>query len=369
MSGERRAWGWHAHLRAGGTTPWVEWEGEADPVGRFLPGAQQLELLRRLHLSGTTTSVLTERVLAAGAPGRGRPDLELVGAARDRRFGPRPVDPAALPDDELVRVASGLLAEDLSGEDLPDPEPAAPARRSWLRRGPGPVHYRLVGDPWPATRAREQLVAQGRPPGGRDERVVVVGGDLAGMLVDLWLARCFSSGTASWPEWLDAATGRRTPPRRADLARVARYWRGEVGDDRLRVVLDPAALPGLLDAPGLTPPPPVSAAAGELARRVGEVLGVLVERPVRVRLLREHLLPQLTGSGGPPLVVPESRYAWVRQQAERLHRTLGEEGYPVVGDLDVLLRPPGNGVDAPRDGDVLDLALRLLHENATGGVG
>ncbi len=46
--------GWVAHLRAGGTTPWLEWTdpGAGDePAGRALPGAQQLELLRRINLA------------------------------------------------------------------------------------------------------------------------------------------------------------------------------------------------------------------------------------------------------------------------------------------------------------------------------
>ena len=51
--------------------------------------------------------------MAASAPGRGRPDLELVGVDAERRFGPPAVDPADLSDDELLRVATGLIAEDL----------------------------------------------------------------------------------------------------------------------------------------------------------------------------------------------------------------------------------------------------------------
>ncbi|MBO0846512.1 MAG: hypothetical protein J2P22_13965, partial [Nocardioides sp.] len=50
---EAQAWGWVAHLRDGGTTPWSDWREPASPdhdPGPFLPGAQQLELLRRVNL-------------------------------------------------------------------------------------------------------------------------------------------------------------------------------------------------------------------------------------------------------------------------------------------------------------------------------
>ena len=114
-TGRARAWAWIAHLREGGTTPWRDWSSfSADDQGRYLPGAQQLELLRRLNLAGHPSPALVERVLAASAPGRGRPDLELVGVDETRRFGPPAVDPAELSDDELLRVATGLLALDLA---------------------------------------------------------------------------------------------------------------------------------------------------------------------------------------------------------------------------------------------------------------
>ncbi|WP_296601810.1 hypothetical protein, partial [Nocardioides sp.] len=143
--GVRRAWGWVAHLEAGGTTPWRDWSQEGRPGGRVLPGAQQLELLRRLNLAGGPSPRLAARVLEASAPGRGRPDLELEGAVDALAFGPPPVDPAALPDDELLRVAAGLIAEDLAHEG-PQEGPPERAAVAWpLRRRRH--RYRLVGDP------------------------------------------------------------------------------------------------------------------------------------------------------------------------------------------------------------------------------
>ena len=56
--GEQRAWGWVAHLRDGGTTPWQAWKGQGESRGRYLPGAQQLELLRRLNQAGRPSAAL-----------------------------------------------------------------------------------------------------------------------------------------------------------------------------------------------------------------------------------------------------------------------------------------------------------------------
>jgi hypothetical protein len=63
-AGVARAWGWVAHLRTGGTTPWSQWQDPAPPAeqgGRYLPGAQQLELLRRLNLLGPPPAELAGR--------------------------------------------------------------------------------------------------------------------------------------------------------------------------------------------------------------------------------------------------------------------------------------------------------------------
>lgn len=361
--GLRRAWGWHAHLRAGGSSPWRDWSGEAEPAGPRLPGAQQLELLRRLNASGRPSSRLADRVLAASAPGRGRPDLELLGAVPPRRFGPPPADPGELAADELIRVVTGVLAEDLVAAGVPDPVPGR--RRPWRTR------YRLVGDPWLAEPIRAALAARGRPSGGRGAPVVVLGTDLASMLVDAWTARCFAQGAPTWTGWLAGAAARGAVPPRADLVRTVRFWSEEVGRARVRVVLDPAALPRLLGVRrGRLPhPPAVSADAADLARRTGAVLGLLVPAPRRTVLLRGALLPRLAAAGGPGLSIPVGRQAWVREHAERMSAALVADGYPVVGDLDALLPRPRAGVEAPSEDGVLELALRLLLEDGNGRVG
>lgn len=360
IGAERRAWGWVDHLRAGGTTPWADWTGEGSRTGVWLPGAQQLELLRRLHVAGRPSPELVERVLTASAPGRGTPDLELVGASEEKPFGPRPVDPADLPDAELVRVATNLLAEDLVAAGPPAPRPA-PYVHPWRTR------YRVVGDPWLADPVRESLVRRGRPPGGRGAVVLVLGADLATMLTDAWTARALSEGCPPWRAWLEPFTATPRVPPRVDLVRAAATWERRVGHARVRVVLDPAELPRLLGVRRPLPARPRLSADGvDLARRVAAVLGLLVLPPARAELLRGTLLPRLVGAGGSPLQVPVEHAAWVGERAARMRDRLLRAGYAVHGDPDRLVPPDAAfgsvGAAGPTDAGVLDLAVRLLLE-------
>jgi hypothetical protein len=369
--GVRRAWGWVAHLHDGGTTPWCDWSGEAPSRGRVLPGAQQLELLRRLNLAGTPTTVLAGRVLAASAPGRGRPDLELAGAVEPLAFGPSPIDPADLPDEELVRVATSLLADDVVAAGLPPHRP--PGRvRPWRTR------YRIVGDPALAEPIRAELTARGRPPGGRGSVVLVVGTDLGQMLVDAWTSRCFDEGAPTWRDWLGATVQRPGVPPRVDLVQAARTWSEKVGPERVRIVLDPAAVPRLVGVRrALTPPAEVSADGVELARGVAAVLGLLVPRDRRRALLRQTLRPRLAAVPGPPLAVPPEHAPWLQRRAVRMREALLRAGYAVHGDPDILLpdigqddptSPTGHVVD-PSDAGTLRLAVRLLLDGDRAGEG
>jgi hypothetical protein len=365
---QRRAWGWVGHLRAGGTTPWADWSAEGVRAGRFLPGAQQLELLRRLNAAAGRSGVpedLAARVLDASAPGRGRPDLELVGADAPSPFGPRPVDPVDLPDDELVRVAVSVLADDLVAAGVPPP-PAATWARPWRRA------YRLVGDPVLADQLRAQLVARGRPPGGVASRILVLGAPADLMLADAFEARALDTGAPPWEEWLAALVERDELPPRADLAAVARAWARRAAPDRVRIVLDPAEVPRLVGVRRpLATPIRLSAEAVELARRVAAVLGLLVDPGRRAVLLRRTLGPRLRGLGGPALAVPEQHRAWVTERAERMRGGLSRAGYPVEGgDLDgVLPAFPSGGVEHAVERGVLDLAVGLLLGAPAGGAG
>jgi hypothetical protein len=361
VTGPARAAAWVAHLREGGTTPWAEWTGTVDgPTPPVLPGAQQLELLRRVNQRAAVPDALVERVLTASAAGRGRPDLELVGARPASDFGPPPVDPADLPAEELLRVAALLLAEDLAAEGDPDDRHDRPddlgrllgdAARRMKRSGRGPwlrpwrTKYKLVGDPWRADALRRDLVARGRPPGGRGALVLVVADDLATMLGDLWTDRCFSTGVAvpAWGPWLDALAGSRRIARGADPVLVAATWSERVGRERVRIVLDETQLPAVLGVPRLTPRPAVSAEAAELARLVAKALGLRVTPDVGRRILRERLLPRLVGQPGhpgAPLAVPPEHHRWIHRRSVRMRDAVRAGDYPVVGEVDGLVSRP-----------------------------
>ncbi len=384
--GRARAWGWVAALRAGSTTPWAQWAessgGTAPPAGRDLPGAHQLELVRRVNLAGGSSRPggrdLVERILAASPTGRGLPDRDLVGAVPERSWGLPPVDPGALGDDDLLPVAARLVAEDLlaGGPTTHAPTPAARlaalprrvVRRLGRRRG-----HQVVGAPWLAWTARNELMRRGRPLGGPahpHHTVVVVGRDPATMLVDAYTARAFDTGGPAWERWLRSGPGG-SLPRRADLAAVAESWSRTTPRDRFVVVVDPAALPHALDLPDrararLTPARP-TAAAVDLARRVAPPLGLWVDHAERRRLLRRRLLPLLLADAevhpGPPLGLPAALEPRVRRRAERVRERVRAAGYPVAGDLERLAPDPGGTASTgtcPDDAEVLALAIRLL---------
>lgn len=360
-AGLPRAWGWVAHLRAGGTTPWTSWTGTGEVRGRLLPGAQQLELLRRINRWGVPGPVLADRVLRASVPGRGVRDLQLVGVA-DSAFGPRPVDPSALPAGELIRVATDVIAEDLVAAGTP-PVPRTPRPRPWPRRH----HYELGGDPELADPVRAGLIARGRPPGGRGCDVVLLAAPVDRMLAHAWTYRAFTTGAPSWPAWTrQLAQGDRLPGR-VDLLQQARDWARIAGRSRIHVVLDPAELPAVL---GVRRPPPLPAdppaAVPDLGRRVAAVLGLHVPRQERSALLRRRLRPTLAGSTGPSLLVPAAQSAWVQAQARALTDGLIRAGYAVHGDPSSLFPGARAGVTAPEDDATLELAARLLLSGALG---
>jgi len=353
-AGVARAWGWVAHLRAGGTTAWSRWHEPAPPAqqsGRYLPGAQQLELLRRLTIVGRPSVELVDRVLSASAPGRGLPDLGLEGVLPPSSFGSPPVDPSELAPEELVRVASALLAEDVVAAG----DPGQPRRVKLVRR-----RYRLLGDPELARPIREALVADGRPPGGPSPTVVVLGTGLDRMLAHEWTARAFGAGVRPWPEYLVGERRRASLARRIDLAAVAHTWAGRVGGARVHVVLDDPRLAARLvgrrrPVPALTE---LSADAVELARRTAPVVGTLVTPERRSRLMWHRFRPTLAAYVGPPLVVPRRHHGWLAEYTADVRRGLSAGGYAVHGDLpEPSVRP---GATAPDEEGVLALAMRIL---------
>jgi hypothetical protein len=368
VTGAERGWAWVDHLRSGGSTPWHDFTGATTaPRGgaRLLPGAIQLEVARRLNaLDGRDDPAhrdLVETVLTASAPGRGQPDLELVGIHDGTPFGPPPVDPADVAVEELVRMAVGVLAERALARPAP---PQAEPRRLPLpwRRG-----HHLVGDPLLAEHSRGALLAGGRRPGLRSPVVVLHADDLPGMLADVWTWRIQHGVTPSWTWWLGHWARRDELPPRIDLAAVAARWAGRVGRDRVHVVIGtppPATLLGVTAGPR---PEPMSADAGALLTRVNGVLSVLVTPERQQRLLDQVLLPLLADERGARPAVPPRRRAWVRGRAERLVEELTRAGYPVHGELASLLPRSEEEPAATTGAGVLDVALRALLRTRTAG--
>lgn len=357
-------------MRDGSTTRWQDWpdDGTADgePFADTLPGAQQLGLLRRLNVAagaaGRRVPLATaDRVLAAGVSGRGRGDLPLLGADEPDRFGPRPVDPDALPDDELLRVAAALVADDVaSTAGRPEPERtlvdrARTAHRPWSRA------FVVVGVQWRAEYVRAGLAAAGRPQGGRRPAAYLLADDLATVLAHAWTARAFDQGGPTWTDFLRNSSSFGHLPPRADLPRMARSATHKYGAGKVTVVLDPAALAAELGTGHLAEPPRLGANAVDLVRRVGEPLGLLVDQAERPALLRATLAPRLAGQGGAAPTVPARFGGWLSSMAERTRHDLEAAGYPVLGDLDRLLPGPLPAAPVvPVDAEVLALALGLL---------
>ena len=353
-TGEDRAWGWLHHLRGGGTTPWADWSGTSAPTGAALPGAQHLELLRRLNQVGPPDPLLAERVLAVSAPGRGQLDLELVGVDRDTPFGPRPVDPATIATRELVRVATALIAEDLLALG-PPAQGRAPLRRPFRTR------YRMLGDPELAGPLRRELTARGRPPGGSPATVVVLGTGIDRMLAHAWTHRAFGPGVRSWRGWLERLTREDQLPASVDLLSQARRAAGRTGASEVHVVLDPGHLAGLVGVrQPLAWPPEPAAAAPDLARQVSAVLGMHCSGQERVVLLRQSLRPLVATAAGPSLVLPRVHLDWARERADELASGLRRAGYVVHGGTEALRPDPGGGAVVRDVTATLLLAMRLL---------
>lgn len=358
-----KAWGWVAHLIDGGVTPWSSYAGrDAAAAGERLPGAQQLELLRRVNQATGGRSRGAGSIIRASLAGRGQPEQGLVGLD-DVRPG---VEPSRLPDGELLRVAASALADALIVGGLPEPEEAPPARRR--RR-----HFTLVGDPWVAIPLRHELTQAGYPPGGPRSHTYVVGGRFDQLVVNAWSAACFDNGPAPWETWLAKWAERDRPPARVDLVKIAGRHRPRARS--VDLVLDPELLRGLVGVRRpLTVPAPISVHALEMARRVAVVLGGLVSAEERKVLLRARLLPALSAVAGPRLALPQQQMPWAISQSQRMRRELTEAGYPVhgswdanwdIGDSDTASVAIPT-LDRPTEAGALKVALSVLGKETLG---
>ena len=220
---------WAAHLRAGGTTDWSAWRDTptdlaADDLagtgGRQpLPDAVHLELVRRINLAapeGADVRGLADRVLATAAPGRGLIDVPLPWPDTPRRFGTPPMDPAQLPEEELIRLAVGVLAHLLPGVPSSTPEaPPAPWPLPWRRR------FRLHGSPGTVAGVRESLLAQGLVETDWRPTHVVIARPVPVMMAEHWAASVRNGGILKWSTaWRRAEAAGRLPPS-IDVADIA----------------------------------------------------------------------------------------------------------------------------------------------------
>ncbi len=161
MTGTAAAWGWVAHLADGGTTPWVVWSGTAEPRGDRLPGAQNLELLRRLNLAGRPGPGLVEGVLAVDPSRRSRPALPLAGGPSRST-----TDPVPSTRPTSVTVSSRGSPRSCSRSGWRPPRRAPPPPPASGGRGARPTDWSATPSSWCRCAATSSPAA-GRPAAAR----------------------------------------------------------------------------------------------------------------------------------------------------------------------------------------------------------
>lgn len=354
---ERAVSAWAAHLVAGGATPWAAWIADAGSrtgtavLREPLPDAVHLELVRRLNLASdmdaSRLSGLAERVLTMAAPGRGLVDVPLPWPHRAPRFGTPAVDPGLLPTEELVRLASGVLAHLLP--DVPAaPRDELPTRLPlpWRRR------FRLHGAPRTVAALRSGLLGQGLVESDHRAVQVVVGLPLDVLMAEHWAVRVRQGGVVKWRTlWRQARTADRLPAA-VDIATMAERLESQ-SSGSVHVVVAPSAgraatlVAELLGARPLEPPPAEDLAGSDLLRRVNRLASLTAgpDHVVGLAAALSCLLEELTSASGtagpvgqavPPPLVPAPMLPWAHRAAASTAERLGEGGYPVHGSPDVL---------------------------------
>jgi hypothetical protein len=360
--------GWSAHLREGGTTTWSAWRSTAPrhvPDGRaevVVPSATHLELVRRLNLeAGTSAPGLSDLVLATPSPGRGRVDVPLTWAGDDLpRFGSPAMEPEQLPEDELVRLAVGVLARLLPGVPAPAPTPD-------LTRWPTPWRrrFRLHGSPGTVAAVRRALLAQGLVETDWRPTHVVLGRPVAVMMAEHWAAAATRGGVYRWGTLWNRAQTRGALPARLDVGATARRLASSadrrrepvhlvLGRDDAEVARHVAAALGTRQRELRTATDP---ARLDLLRRLNRHAQIVVGSG-RTRRLAEKLAdvldhdrPSVEDQTPEP---PQPALEWARQTAQsaaaRVRDEHEEAGYAVHGDPGALV-PTGvaqGGVDPRR---------------------
>lgn len=373
---EQAAWSWTQHLRGGGTTPWAEWVAAdraagAVPAGWTVPGAAQLELVRRLALAGShhdrLPSGLADLVLGRSGPGRGLAQQPLSWPGHGSRFGAPPVDPAAMPDEELIRVGVGTLTE-LLLRGPAGPREHRPPRRRLFTRTPA---FTLTGAPVTTSAVRRALAAAGHVEGGNPPRVVLVAEPFDVVLAQVWSARVQRGAPVRWPGFVERWSGRHELPPSADYPALARLWADRVGAAEVHVVVAPgdadaavretARVLGVrVGRPRAVPEPrwrDLSPSAVDVVRRVNAVLNVRSSGDRRAAVVRSLVAALATAGPRHPLTVPEPFRDWAGTRAAGLADDLRAGGYSVHGDPDRIV-PRFEGLPTrPRPADVLGVVL------------
>ena len=264
-------------------------------------------------------------------PGRGRPDLELVGAVPESR----------------VRAATGRPRRPARRRAGPGRD--RPARRG-RRRGRLPTagaasgapvrrRYRVLGDPELARPVREALIGRGRPPGGTSAVVVVIVGTDLGRDARPRLDRRGPSARARrpWREWLASEVRRRHPAAAGRPGRGRRTVGRRVGPaTRARRPRRPA--PGR-PARGRAPPASGAARPVRRRRRAGPPGRAACSARWSARsgatlLMWHRLRPVLAATTGPALVVPaRTGRGSARARPQPSDDGWRRAGYAVHGDL------------------------------------
>jgi len=333
--------GWAAHLRSGGTTPWSAWLGR-DPAPASvaqpqpLPDAVHLELVRRLNLAaGGAVEGLADRVLTTASPGRGLVDVPLTWPDGNRGYGSPATEPALLPEEELIRLAVGVLAHLLPGTPATRAEEAAgrwPA--PWRRR------FRLHGAPGTASAVRHGLLRQGLVETDWRPTHIVLARPVEVMMAELWAARTLAGGSLRWTTLWRRRVAAGHLPASIDVPAVTRHLTGRRREPVHVVVARDAQETAETTARLLGARPFAVAGTGGLAhtdllRRVNR-LTALTSGPDRVRELAARLSAALdrvplADSPQPPSV-PRAALGWAREQADRAAGDLEGDGYAVHGN-------------------------------------
>lgn len=382
---------WVEHLRTGGTTPWPRWVRDAgvEPArptkvaAAGVPGAAQLELLRRLNTIGPLPHRV-DHVLGRPGPGRGPVHL---------RLPLQPLGPPA-PRKEVLRVAAGVLADLVA--QLPPP---ARERRSRRAERPRPARevpaYVLEGPPVTVAEVRSRLAAAGVPVheprfswlGARRDPgpslAVVLVAPLDESLRQAWTNRVQHGAGRAWARFVRQWAGRGSLPPSAAVDRTVDHWRDRLGAGSVHLVpVDPttespeqlaARVTEVLGARvgtgvggaggvGPTDPARLAPAVVDVLRRVNVVLP-FVSPPADRAPRRTALVALMRGAEGDPEPpdLPKRERAWAARTGSRLVDALVESGCVRHGDLDAV-RAIGPRTNRRLGGpEVLESMVRMIH--------